>query len=128
MKKKKKEEEIWSLAFWGSEIGMGSSVEWFRSSRIMNDPKSSDLAVLAKDGGEGFNGGVLTEAVDEDLAVGGVHIGELTHDFNQVWVLAHSLLDQSHEMVLHERPRSFSTSSSSSSSVAGFVFVAFVFG
>ena len=103
MKKKKNEEEIWSSAFWGSEIGIGSSVERFRSSRIMNDPKCSDLAVLTKDGGEGFSGGVLIEVVDEDLAVGGVHIGKLTHDFNQVWVLAHSLLDQSHEMVLHER-------------------------
>ena len=78
-------------------------VERFWSGQIMNDLKCSDLAVLAKDGGEGFNGGVLTEAVDEDLAVGGVHIGELTHDFNQVRVLAHSFLDQSHKMVLHER-------------------------
>ena len=103
MKKKKEEEEIWSSAFWGSKIGIGSSVEQFRSGRIMNDPKCSNLAILNKDGGEGFSGGVPTEAVDEDLAVGGVHISELTHDFNQVRVLAHSLLDQSHEMVLHER-------------------------
>ena len=102
-KKKKEEEEIWSSAFWGSEIRIGSSVERFRLGWIMNNPKCSDLAVLAKDGGEGFGGGVPTEAVDGDLAVGGVHIGELTHDLNQVWVLAHSLLDQSHEMVLHER-------------------------
>ena len=62
-----------------------------------------DLAVLAEDGGEGFGGGVPAEAVDEDLAVGGVRIGELAHDFDQVRVLAHSLLDQSHEMVLRER-------------------------
>ena len=62
-----------------------------------------DLAVLAKDGGEGFSCGVPPKAVDEDLVVGGVHIGELTHDFNQVRVLAYSLLDQSHEMVLRER-------------------------
>ena len=104
MKKKKKEEEIWSSAFWGSEIGIGSLVERFRLGWIMNDPKYySDLAVLAKDGGEGFGGGVPTEAMDGDLAMGGVHIGKLTHDLNQVWVLAHSLLDQSHEMVLHER-------------------------
>ena len=103
MKKKKKEEEIWSSAFWGSEIRIGSSVERFWSGRIMNDPKCSDLAVLTEDGGEGFGGGVPAEAVDEDLAVGRVHIGELTHDFNQVRVLAHSFLDQSHKMVLHER-------------------------
>ena len=69
----------------------------------MNDPKCSDLVVLAKDGGEGFGSGVPTEAMDGDLAVGGVHISELTHDLNQVRVLAHSLLDQSHKMVLHER-------------------------
>ena len=62
-----------------------------------------DLAILAEDGGEGFGGGVPAEAVDEDLVVGGVHIGELTHDFNQVRVLAYSLLDQSHETVLRER-------------------------
>ena len=103
MKKKKKEEEIWSLAFWGSEIGIGSSMERFRLGWIMNDPKCNDLVVLAKDGGEGFGSGVPTEAMDGDLAVGGVHISELTHDLNQVRVLAHSLLDQSHEMVLHER-------------------------
>ena len=103
MKKKKKEEEIWSLAFWGSEIEIGSSMERFRLGWIMNDPKCSDLVVLAKDGGEGFGSGVPTEAMDGDLAVGGVHIGELTHDLNLVRVLAHSLLDQSHEMVLHER-------------------------
>ena len=103
MKKKKKEEEIWSLAFWGNEIGIESSVERFRLGWIMNDPKCNDLVVLAKDEGEGFSGGFLTEAVDGDLAVGGVHIGELTHDLNQVRVLAHSLLDQSHEMVLHKR-------------------------
>ena len=103
MKKKKKEEEIWSSAFWGSEIRIGSSVKRFRLGWIMNDPKCSDLTVLAKDGGEGFGGGVPIEAVDGDLAVGGVHIGELTHDLNQVRVLAHSLLDQSHKMVLHER-------------------------
>ena len=90
------------IAFWGSEIGIRSSVERFRLGCIMNDPKCNDLAVLAKDGGEGFGGGVLTEVVDGDLAVGGVHISELTHDLNQVRVLAHSLLDQSHEMVLHE--------------------------
>ena len=71
MKKKKKEEEIWSSAFWGSEIGIVSLVEWFRLGQIMNDPKCSDLAVLTKDGGEGFGGGVPTEAVDGDLAVGG---------------------------------------------------------
>ena len=100
-KKKKKEEEIWSSAFWGSEIGIVSLVEWFRLGQIMNDPKCSYLAVLAKDGGEGFGGGVPTEAVDGDLVVGGVHIDELTHDFNQVQVLAHSLLNQSHAMVLH---------------------------
>ncbi|KAL0001843.1 hypothetical protein SO802_015624 [Lithocarpus litseifolius] len=41
-----------------------------------------DLAVLAEDEGEGFSGGVPAKAVDEDLAVGGVHIYELTHDFN----------------------------------------------
>ena len=93
MKKKKEDEEIWSSAFWGSEIEIGSSVERFRLGWIMNDPKCSDLTVLAKDGGEGFGGGVPIEAVDGDLAVGGVHIGELTHDLNQVWVLAHSLLD-----------------------------------
>ena len=86
----------------GSEIGIGSSVERFRLGWIMNDSKCSDLAILAKDGGESFGGGVLIEAVDGDLAVGEVHIGELTHDLNQVWVLAHSLLDQSHKMVLHE--------------------------
>ena len=103
MKKKKKEEEIWSLAFWGSEIEIGSSMERFRLGWIMNDPKCSDLVVLAKDGGEGFGSGVPTEAMDGDLAVGGVHISELTHDLNQVRVLAHSLLDQSHKMVLHER-------------------------
>ena len=102
-KKKKEEEEIWSSAFWGSEIWIGSSMERFRLGWIMNDSKCSDLAVLAKDEGEGFDGGVPTEAVDGDLAVGGVHIGELTHDLNQVRVLAHSLLDQSHEMVLHEQ-------------------------
>ena len=102
MKKKKKEEEFWSSAFWGSEIGIGSSVERFRLGWIMNDSKCSDLAVLAKDGRKGFGGGVPIEAVDGDLVVGGVHIGELTHDLNQVWVLAHFLLDQSHEMVLHE--------------------------
>nr|POF16991.1 hypothetical protein CFP56_68440 [Quercus suber] len=62
-----------------------------------------DLAVLAEDEGEGFDDGVPAEVVDEDLAVGGVCIGELTHDFNQVRVLAHSLLDQSHEMLLRER-------------------------
>ena len=62
-----------------------------------------DLAVLAEDGGEGFGCGVPAVAVDEDLTVGGVHISELTYDFNQVRVLAHSLLDQSHKMVLHER-------------------------
>nr|POF16992.1 hypothetical protein CFP56_68441 [Quercus suber] len=62
-----------------------------------------DLAVLAEDEGEGFDDGVPVEVVDEDLAVGGVCIGELTHDFNQVRVLAHSLLDQSHEKVLRER-------------------------
>ena len=98
MKKKKKEEEIWSLAFWGSEIEIGSSMERFRLGWIMNDPKCSDLVVLAKDGGEGFSNGVPTKAVDGDLVVGGVHIGELTHDLNQVQVLAHSLFDQSHEM------------------------------
>ena len=103
MKKKKKEEEIWSSAFWGSEIGIGSSMERFRSSQTMNDLKCNDVAILAKDGGKGFGSGVPIEAVDGDLAVGWVHIGELTHDFNQVRVLAHSLLDQSHEMVLHER-------------------------
>ena len=103
MKKKKEEEEIWSSAFWGSEIGIRSSVEPFWLGWIMNDPKCSDLAVLTKDGGEGFGGGVPTEAMDGDLAVGEVHIGELTHDLNQVQVLAHSLLDQSHEMVLYER-------------------------
>ena len=74
MKKKKKEEEIWSLAFWGSEIKIGSSMERFRLGWIMNDPKCSDLVVLAKDGGEGFGSGVPTEAMDGDLAVGGVHI------------------------------------------------------
>ena len=94
--KKKKKEEIWSSAFWGSKIGIRSSVERFRSGRIMNDLKCNNLAVLAEDGGEGFSGGVLAEAMDEDLAVGGVHISELTHDFNQVRVLVHSLLDQSH--------------------------------
>ena len=78
-------------------------MERFRLGWIMNDLKCSDLAVLAKDGGEGFGGGVPTEAVDGDLAVGRVHIGELTHNLNQVRVFAHSLLDQSHEMVLHER-------------------------
>ena len=62
-----------------------------------------NLAVLAEDRGEGFDGAVPSEAMDEDLAVGGVRISKLTQDFNQVWVLAHSLLDQSHEMVLHER-------------------------
>ena len=62
-----------------------------------------NLAVLAEDKGEGFGGAVPFEAVDEDLAVGGVRIGELTHNFNQAWVLAHSVLDQSHEMVLRER-------------------------
>nr|POF06340.1 hypothetical protein CFP56_44670 [Quercus suber] len=62
-----------------------------------------DLAVLAEDGGEGFDSGVPAEAVDEDLTVGGVCIGELMHNFNQVRVLFHSLLDQSHEMVLRER-------------------------
>ena len=87
----------------GSEIGIRSSVEQFRLGWIMNDPKCSDLTIFAKDGGEGFGSGVPTEAVDGDLVVGGVHIGELTHDLNQVRVLAHSLLDQSHEMVLHER-------------------------
>ena len=61
-----------------------------------------DLAILAEDGGEGFGGGVPAEAVDEDLVVGGVRISELTHDFNQVRVFAHSLLDQSQEMVLPE--------------------------
>ena len=78
-------------------------MEWFRLGWIMNDPKCSDLAVLTKDGGEGFGGGVPTKAMDGDLAVGEVHIGELTHDLNQVRVLAHSLLEQSHEMVLHEQ-------------------------
>ena len=62
-----------------------------------------NLAVLVEDGGEGFSCGVPPKAVDEDLVVGGVHIGELTHDFNQVRVLAYSLLDQSHETVLRER-------------------------
>nr|POF27052.1 hypothetical protein CFP56_31995 [Quercus suber] len=62
-----------------------------------------DLAVLAEDRGESFGCGVPTKAVDEDLAMGGVCISELTHDFNQVQVLAYSLLDQSHEMVLCER-------------------------
>ena len=62
-----------------------------------------NLAVLAEDRGEGFDGAVPSEAMDEDLAVGGIRIGKLTQDFNQVWVLAHSLLDQSHEMVLRER-------------------------
>ena len=91
------------MAFWGSEIGIGSLVERFRLGRIMNDPTCSDLAVLAEDGGECFGDGVPVEAMDEDLVVGGVHIGELAHDFNQVRVLAYSFLDQSHEMVLHER-------------------------
>ena len=68
-----------------------------------------DLAILAEDGGEGFGGGVPAEAVDEDLAVGGVHISELTHDFNQIRVLAHSLLDQSQEMVLREHALSKGT-------------------
>nr|POF01433.1 hypothetical protein CFP56_61707 [Quercus suber] len=62
-----------------------------------------DLTVLAEDRGEGFGCGVPAEAMDEDLAVGGVRIGKLTHDFNQVRVLAHSFLDQSHEMVLREQ-------------------------
>ena len=48
---------------------------------------------LAEDGGEGFSYGVPPKAVDEDLVVGGVRIDELTHDFNQVRVLAFSLLD-----------------------------------
>ncbi|KAK7816420.1 hypothetical protein CFP56_044103 [Quercus suber] len=61
-----------------------------------------DLVVLTEDGGEGFGCGVPAEAMDEDLAVGGVRIDELTHDFNQVRLLAHSFLDQSHEMVLRE--------------------------
>ena len=52
-----------------------------------------NLAVLAEDRGEGFDGAVPSEAMDEDLAVGGVRISKLTQDFNQVWVLAHSLLD-----------------------------------
>ena len=52
-----------------------------------------NLAVLAEDGGEGFSYGVPPKAVDEDLVVVGVRIGELTHDFNQVRVLAFSLLD-----------------------------------
>ena len=73
MKKKKKEEEIWSSAFWGSEIGIGSSVKRFWLGWIMNDPKCSDLAVLAKDGGEGFDGGVPTEAMDGDLGGRGPH-------------------------------------------------------
>ena len=62
-----------------------------------------NLAVLVEDGGEGFSCGVPPKAVDEDLVVGGVHIGELTHDFNQVRVLAYSLLDQSHETVLRKQ-------------------------
>ena len=34
-----------------------------------------DLPVLAKGRVEGFSGGVPSEAVDEDLTMGGVHIG-----------------------------------------------------
>ena len=34
-----------------------------------------NLAILAKGRGEGFGGGVPSEAVDEDLTMGGVRIG-----------------------------------------------------
>nr|POE83803.1 hypothetical protein CFP56_06122 [Quercus suber] len=52
-----------------------------------------DLAVLAKDKGEGFGDGVPAKAMDEDLVVGRVRISELMHGFNQVRVLAYSFLD-----------------------------------
>ena len=35
-----------------------------------------NLAVLAEDRGEGFDGAVPSEAMDEDLAVGGIRIGK----------------------------------------------------